>query len=231
MATLGDFKTEIQDTSNEVGKTNLKTKQEFIKNGLDYDKWLNKDEKHDLEVQLNGKNFKITMWDRIPQKDLFLGNKTSCCTAMGAGNGGATPIYLGNSAFNVVEMKDEKGNTVAMSRIFMAKDDNKKPALIMENIETNQEFLKYLNKEKQHEVIDAFAQYMKNFAKDVTGKDNTKIYFSTSYTKLDTEELKTTSKAIDFIGKISDDKVYLNTAREWINPERLKDRYTSFFEL
>ncbi|MBQ8475830.1 hypothetical protein IJ531_02095, partial [bacterium] len=39
----------------------------------------------------------IKMWDRIPQKDIFQGNYSTCCIGMGGGNGAAMPHYLLNS--------------------------------------------------------------------------------------------------------------------------------------
>ena len=35
----------------------------------------------------------IKMWDRVPQKDLFQGNYSTCCIGMGGGNGSAMPHY------------------------------------------------------------------------------------------------------------------------------------------
>lgn len=230
MATLSDFKTEIQDTSNKIGKANHNTKEQFKQNGLNYDIWFNKDEKFDRNVNLNGKDFKITMWERNPQKDLFMGNKTSCCTAMGEVNAASTPIYLLNSAFNVVEMKDDKGNTVAMSRIFMANVDNK-PSLIMENVEVNQEFVKYLDNEKQHEVLAEFVSYMKEFSKSVNGNNDTEVYLSTSYSKLNTDNLDKVTKEINFIGDISSENVYLNTATDWVSVDKMQNLSAEFYKV
>jgi len=229
-ATLHDFREYIQDENNNIGKANKETKKQFEENKLNYDAWFNKDENLDIDVKLNNKDFKITMWDRCPQKDLFLGNKTSCCTGLGDANGASTPIYLSNSAFNVVELKDDRGNTVAMSRIYMANVDNK-PSLIMENIEVNNEFLKHLNVNMQHEIVNKFVQYMKNFSKQVTQDDNTKIYFSTSYSKLNTDNLEKEDKKVDFIGSISSDNFYSNTLKGWVSTDEFKDTEASFYKV
>lgn len=229
-ATLYDFREYIQDENNPIGQANSKTKDLFIKNSLNYNAWFNKNEDLDVNFKLNDKDFKITMWDRCPQKDLFLGNKTSCCTGLGEPNGSSTPIYLANSAFNVVELKDDKGNTVAMSRIYMANVENS-PALIMENIEVNNEFLKHLNVIEQHKIVNKFVQYMKNLSKKVTGNNSADVYFSTSFSKLDTENLERVYKEVNFIGDVSSENFYSNTLAGWVDIKEFKDKGADFYKV
>ena len=230
MAVMYDFKEFIQNPNNKFGKTNAETKKEFEKNNINYDMWFNKDEKQDIDFKVQDRNYKITMWERCPQKDLFIGNKTSCCTGLGEANGSSTPIYLANTMFNVVEMKDEKGNTIAMSRIYMANVDGK-PALIMDNIEANADFLKNANKKEQLKTREMFFLYMKNYAGKLTGSNKTKIYFSTSYTKLPYEDLTQKSKKIDIIGDTTCGNFYCNASGDWTSKEELKEKKLEFYEV
>lgn len=220
LAILKDFKEHIQHISNPFGRTNAKTKAKFKKLGLDYDKWLNYPQK--TSIEFNGRNYDIKLWDRKPQKDLFMGNRTSCCTAIiEGGNGKATPIYLSNTAFNVVEMTDENGNIVAMSRIFLGNVEEK-PSVIIENIEINNAFLKNRDEAELKELRDKMFGYIGNLASSISDGKEIPIYFSKNYTHVPLSDFETVKKNIDFIGDISSEKVYLNCAPGWVNPSELK---------
>ena len=193
----------------------------FKKLGLNYDKWLNYNEKSSIDF--NGHNYDIKLWDRIPQKDLFMGNRTSCCTAIiDGGNGKATPIYLSNTAFNVVQMTDENGNIVAMSRIFVANVDEK-PSVIIENIEVNNAFLKNRTPEELHKLRDNMFGYISNLTNAVSNGKEMNIYFSKNYTHVPLEEYEVIQKQVDFVGDISSESVYLNCKPGWVAPNALKD--------
>ena len=216
-----DFSKYIKDKSNEYGQANAKTKAAFAKNKLNYDKWLNPNIEDEI-IKINGKNYKFKIWDRNPQEDLFIGNKTNCCTAIGGSNGEATPIYLLNTAFNVVELCDEDGNTAAMARVFAGKINNK-PALIMDTLETS------LNT-GTIELRNAFFEYMKKYSKAVTGKENTPVYYSSSYAKVPTSDLEKKDVFVGFIGNVYPDSVYINSKQNWIDPALMKcSGYTELY--
>ena len=223
-----DFQEFISDTSNKYGRINQQTKEDFISNGLNYNEWLNPSV-DDEEFNINKHNMKIKMWDRNPYEDLFIGNKTSCCTAIGTGgNGSATPAYLLSQAYNVVELYDEQNNAVGMSRIFTANVNNK-PSVIMDNIELNQNFLKVLSDDDTTEVRNKFFKYINKIAEKVTGDKDSQVYFSTSYLKVPTDDLETTEKTMKFIGEISQDRIYLNCKKGWINPKEMDDKPTELY--
>ena len=185
----------------------------------------------DVNFEINNKPMTIKMWDRNPDEDLFIGNKTSCCTAIGTGeNGAATPAYLLSNAFNVVELFDEAGNAVGMSRIFMA-DIDEKPSIIMDNIELSQNFMKYLDKENKKKVRDNFFKYMNNLAKQITGDDDSQVYFSTSYLKVDEADLEKTEKTADFIGEVSQESIYINCYKGWNNVHYLNDKPIELYKV
>ncbi len=227
LAILKDFKEHIQHITNPLGRTNAKTKSKFKKAGLNYDKWLNYSEK--TSIEFNGHKYDIKLWDRKPQKDLFMGNRTSCCTAIiDGGNGKATPIYLSNTAFNVVQMTDENGNIVAMSRIFVGKVDEK-PSVIVENIEINNAFLKNRNEDELKELRDKMFGYISDLSSAVSNDDKMPIYFSKNYTHVPLSDFETEPKKVEFVGDISSDTVYLNCAPGWTSLENLKDKDCEFY--
>ena len=229
IAVLNDFKTYIQDKKNKIGQVNEKTKKKFKKHNLDYDKWLNYAKTS--TITLDDRKYNIKLWDRYPQKDLFMGNRTSCCTAIiDGGNGNATPIYLANTAFNVVELTDENGDIIAMSRIFTG-NVNKKPSMIIENIEVNNAFLKSRTKDDLTEIRNSMFEYIKNFANEISNNQEMEIYFSQNYTHVPMDDYVAKEEVIDFIGSISSEKIYINSKPGWVAPKELKDEACSLYKI
>lgn len=224
----GTFKSFISDPNNIHGAANIETERLFQKSGLNYEQWGKGPEEQTFSV--GGKSYKIKLWNRIPQESLFNGNYTTCCTALDGSNGGSMANYLLNTAINVVEIKDSKGQVIGMSRCYMAEIEGKK-ALIMENIEVNNNYNKELS--ANGGIID-FAnnifEYMKDFA-DIVGGDGTPVYMSTSYHKIGDapfEQFKTTTGDVSLIGSISKSEIYLNTYKGYVKIDNLKNRYASF---
>ncbi len=228
---LGNFEDFIQDESNVYGKTNAKTKNAFIENNLDYEQWL-KPDIPDVNFELNGQKMTIKMWDRNPQEDLFMGNKTSCCTAIGTGaNADATPTYLLNTSYNVVELYDEEGEVVGMSRIFMANVDEK-PAIIMDNIELNSNYKDTkTSQDTKTKIRNNFFKYMNNLAKQVTNSSDTNVYFCFEDALVPTSDLEYEDITLDFIGSLSQEKIYINSiGNSWLDPTKLfKEEGMEFF--
>ena len=222
-------KSSITDKTTKFGKINAKTKEKFKNLNLDYDKWLNYSKKS--EIEFNGHKFKIGLWDRYPQKDLFMGNRTSCCTAIIEGaNGKATPIYLSNTAFNVIQLKDENGNIIAMSRVFVGEID-KEPSMIVENIEINSAFLKNKSEEEKNLLRDKMFEYIKDFGREVSKNKEMKTYFSTNYANVPLNDLNEVEKNVDFVGNLSCESIYLNCKPGWCEPEKLKEAPCKLYEI
>lgn len=224
-STTGDFKEFINDTSNKYGQANANTAQIFKDNGLDYNQWLNPSV-DDVKLNVAGKDMSIRLWDRNPQEDLFMGNKTTCCTAIGTGgNAPATPLYLLNTSYNVAMLHDSKGNVVGMSRVFMTNIDGK-PSLTMDNIELNNTYIKGMSAEERTQIRDGFFEYMNRYATQVTGDNNSQVYFYSGDIgdRFPTNDLEPTKKTVDFIGDFSDPQVYINAnSTSWSDPKNLKD--------
>ena len=224
-STTGDFKAFINDTSNKYGQANANTSQIFKDNGLDYNQWL-KPSVEDVKLNVAGKDMSIRLWDRNPQEDLFMGNKTTCCTAIGTGcNAAATPLYLLNTSYNVAMLHDSKGNVVGMSRVFMTNIDGK-PCLTMDNIELNKTYIKGMSAKERTQIRDGFFEYMNRYATQVTGDNNSQVYFYSGDIgdRFPTMDLEPTKKTVDFIGDFSDPQVYINAnSTSWSDPKNLKD--------
>ncbi len=222
-STIGDFKEFINNPNNKYGKTNEKTKKLFIQKGLNYEKWLNPD-LADLKLNIANKNMTIRFWDRNPLEDLFLGSKTTCCTALNRTNGSATSIYLLSTCWNVIELYDENGKVVGMSRVFAGEMDGEN-VIIMDNIELNNTYLKNINKSQLVEIRNGFFKYINEYAQKVIGNKDAKVYFYAGDIHVPTEDLDFVKKAVDFIGFVPTPNVYINSANcTWIETDKLKNR-------
>ncbi len=222
-ASRGNFNEFINNPNNKYGQTNLETKHTFESNGVDYEQWL-KPDIADVKFEVAGKKCHIRMWDRNPQEDMFLGSKTSCCTALDRTNGGSMAVYMLNTSYNVVELYDNNGEVVGMSRIFIAKVDDK-PTIIMDNIELNKEFTKGMDYNVEvKEIRDNFFKYMNILAEKVTGNQDTKVLFYSGDIHVPNKDLTRVQNTIDFLGNIHREEVYVNAVHcSYHNPTKLKD--------
>ncbi len=224
----GDFKEFINNPSNEYGQANLKTQEAFREKGLNYNLW---DNSHVPDRTFNIGNHKLTikLWNRNPQEDLFMGNKTSCCTQIGTGvNAAATPIFLESTCFQVIQIYDENNNVIGMARVFMAEVEGK-PSLIMDTIEFNKVFIKDLSLEDKTKTRDELFHWANQYAQQVTGDADTQVYFANegAHAGFMGEGLTTERHDADFIGSIAAEKVYINAADfQWLSPENLKNYKT-----
>ena len=151
----------------------------------------------------------IKMWDRNPQKDIFQGNYSTCCIGMGDFNDYAMPHFILNTAYNMIELVDNNsGETIGNALCYFVKDENGKPAFIVDNIEIKNS--KKPSNEVGIEIRTAIAEYASKIAKDVTGDDKTKIYMSGAYNDVEWEDLNSHKESVTFIGDIDTDKIYMD---------------------
>lgn len=228
-ASLGNFKTFIEDETNIFGKANAKTVEEFRKLKLNFDKW---EKGPDIKkISLNNEDYTIKLWNRRPQESVFDGTYTTCCTSLDGSNGGSMASYLMNKSINVVEVKDKNGDVVAMSRCFVGNVEGK-PSLMIENLEVNNNFAEKIKiKESKNALADGMMKYMCEYADMVGGKDMP-VYMSENYIKIvpnPFEKYNSRSLSLDFVGKVAKDEIYLNSYQGYINPERLSAQKKGFY--
>ncbi|MBR6162757.1 hypothetical protein IKQ26_02535 [bacterium] len=158
----------------------------------------------------------IKMWDRKPENDIFQGNYSTCCIAIGDFNSSAMPHYLTNTAYNFIEIKNNHtGKTIGNALCYLIKDGNGKTAFVIDNIEID-------NKSKPSnevgiEIRNKMAEYASKIAKEVTGRDDTPVYMSSHYNDVETSDLKEEKQHIEFLGDIDTEKIYMDLYNGWIN--------------
>ena len=143
-ASKGNFENYINDTSNDYGYVNQKTKEIFDSNGLNFEAWENGIPEGEFNV--TDEKLKISLWKRRPQRSLFNGSYTTCCTSLDGARGKSMAQYLLNKVFNIMEITNEHGDTIAQSRMYMV--NRSIPALVVDNIEVNNTFKKKLVTDK-----------------------------------------------------------------------------------
>ena len=229
-ASRGKFKEYINDPYNKYGYANMQTKEIFENMGLDYQKWLEGVPEEKFEA--GGEKLSICLWKRIPQKSIFNGSYTTCCTALDAPQGKSMPNYLLHTAFNIIEIKNENNETVAQSRVYTVNPDN--PVFVVDNIEVNNTFKKKLvtNKQKD-EFMENIFSYIRKYAKSLTDKDlpvyfakeNNKLYSTTDLTAYPLEWVLMKGIA----GKLADYSIYCNAITNTF--ASLKDALVVFYDV
>jgi hypothetical protein len=163
------------------------------------------------------KEFIVKIWDRDPRKDMFQGNQTHCCIAVGvkeAPPGGGLPTlhpetifqYLIDKGIQVAEVVDpDTGDVVAQTWLFVTLDKNGKPVLVADNFEVNNRYPAGDNVNRG--IREAMFQFLKKYAKAcniekvVLGKVGTN--------DVETEDLKTIKlPPIKKLGGYFNDKQY-----------------------
>ena len=162
----------------------------------------------------------IKMWDRVPQKDLFQGNHSTCCIGMSDSNASAMPHFIMDTSYNMIELVDNNsGDVIGNALCYFVKGEDGKPAFIIDNIEIN-------NAHKPSDEIgadlrDHIAAYAARVAKDVTGADNTPIYMSSSYNDVPISDLKSSTQEVSFLGDIDCDQIYMDLYKGWVDKKDL----------
>ncbi len=168
----------------------------------------------------------IKMWDRFPQKDIFQGNYSNCCIAMGDTNGKVIPTYLFNTAFNMIELVDNiTGNTVGNVLCYYIKDGDNNPALILDNIEISNNYT--LTPETGKKIRDGIFDYAFNLNKEIAPNRDIPVLLGINYNDVPDSDLDTIpDEFITLIGKVSDTEIYLDAFGGWRDMELIRDNVT-----
>ena len=187
---------------------NIKTKKQFKKAGINYNRWITQRQNCFIEKDIKLENGKIAKI-HVQKADmnnvehaLFLGNDASCCTAVGSGsNQWTAPTYVMNKMFSCIEIKDGKefvGNTMC----YIA-DIGGKPALILDNIELKQKY-RY-----NDEIRNAIFEFAKKFTRDLK-KPDMPIFLDGNHHRINVDALSKEEHAFSLLGVTGKDEVYLD---------------------
>ena len=171
--------------------------------------------------QTTKKDFIVKLWDRDPKKDMFQGNQTHCCIAVGVKEappgGGMTTLhpetifqYLIDKGINVAEIVDpDTDEVIAQVWLFVTLDKNRKPVLVADNFEVNNRYPAGNNVNRG--IREAMFQFLQKYAKACNIE---KVVLGKVFTNdVETKDLKTISlpEIKKLGGYFNDEKYYLET--------------------
>ena len=135
-------------------------------------------QKEHKETESREKGFRIKVWERDPKKDLFQGNYSQCCIAVGVKDtppdGGLNTHdpstvmqFLADTGISVVEICDsERNNPVGNAWLFVSKNELGEPILVADNVELHKD---YTNDPHLNNMIrDNLFSFLADYAKDVS---------------------------------------------------------------
>lgn len=153
----------------------------------------------------------IKMWDRYPKKDLFQGNYSNCCIAMGRVNGHYMLDYLANTLFNMIEIVDNtNGKTLGNALCYFVKDPKDNLAFVVDNIEIDP--AKTLTPENGIKLRECIADYIQEVISTL-GRKNIPIYIGKSFNDLPVEDLPKAESFFSLLGKLECEEIYLDFFR------------------
>jgi len=171
--------------------------------------------------QTTKKDFIVKLWDRDPKKDMFQGNQTHCCIAVGVKEappgGGMTTLhpetifqYLIDKGINVAEIVDpDTDEVIAQVWLFVTLDKNRKPVLVADNFEVNNRYPAGNNVNRG--IREAMFQFLQKYAKACNIE---KVVLGKVFTNdVETGDLNTISlpEIKKLGGYFNDEKYYLET--------------------
>lgn len=217
----------IHDEKHDFGVANNVTKSQFMKNGLNYEKWLKYNKENSFKLQTKkeylasnpqadispdfkfpkqSENFAVRVWKRDPKQDLFQGSTAGQCIALDGVNSYAGVDELLYSYAQLIEVVNKDAQTpVGNACVFWIKNpETEEKALLIDSIGINAKY------ENNPQIRDSVFDYVKEFSKTVAGKP-VKLFIGNQFNKLKIDDL---SDVIDnsykIIGSTSEHKSYLD---------------------
>lgn len=152
----------------------------------------------DMQMQMTVR--KVDMNDI--EHSLFLGNHSSCCTAVGSGcNQWTAPGYILFKMMSAIEVLDGK-NPIGNTMCYIADIDGK-PSLILDNIELKQKY------QYSDDIMDAIAECAQKIAKDI-GKPDMPIFAGPNRHKTNMNKYELQTKDFRVLGDTDGNSVYLD---------------------
>ena len=117
------------------------------------------------------------------------------------------PVYLLNTAFNMIELVDNNtGEIIGNALCYFTQNTEGKLCIMIDNIEIRHN--QTPNISTGINIRKAITKYASNIAKEVTGRNDTTIYLGAKYNDVETHDLKATEVYLKFIGGLSANYTY-----------------------
>lgn len=182
---------------------NLKTKFEFEKHFIDYDKWVSFDSDSKIEYKIDDNNIltaqKVDM-NNIPEA-LFIGDEADCCTRVNGVQASSAVNYMTSKLIQAIEVR-HNDIPIANTMCYLAKIKNR-IVLVLDNIEVKKQY-------KFDEFVkNAIFDYAKQLVKDID-YPNMPVMLSNKRGDVKMPGSKSYYYDMEIIGSTGFDKVYLD---------------------
>lgn len=202
---IENYSNYIHDNNNEIGKANLKTKENFVMNGLDFEKWLNFDKTKSFAEKDTNENLQLSIWKRNVGYDIFQGNYSGICTATNGKNAFGAIDGLLNEAVQIIEISN-KDKTIGNAYTYWAIEPKSKNAVfVIDGVTLDR---KYQDNESIKENLISYAM---DYATAVKGDTNFKYFMGDHYNSINMNEFSQKTLPLVILGNTGNRKYYLDS--------------------
>lgn len=195
----------LYDENTDIGKANLQTKQDFIKNNMNYDKWLNYDKEKEFLDNKTGEKLRLNVWERNVGFDLFQGNYSGICIATNGKNAFGAIDSLINTPVQIIEIANNK-KTIGNAYVYFSNNPStEKKAFVIDGISLDKDY------EDSEDIKNNLLDYAYEYAKEVKGNNDFEFYAGDNYNSIDLKEFKEKHLTLTPIGNTGNRKFYLDS--------------------
>lgn len=202
---IENYSNYIHNNNNEVGNANLKTKENFIANKLDFERWLNFDKTKSFAEKDTSENLQLSIWKRNVGYDIFQGNYSGICTATNGKNAFGAIDGLLNEAVQIIEISN-KDKTIGNAYTYWAIEPKSKNAVfVIDGVTLDR---KYQDSESIKENLISYAM---DYATAVKGDTNFKYFIGDHYNSINMNEFLQETLPLVILGNTGNRKYYLDS--------------------
>lgn len=202
---IENYSNYIHNNNNEIGKANLKTKENFVMNGLDFEKWLNFDKTKSFAEKDTNENLQLSIWKRNVGYDIFQGNYSGICTATNGRNAFGAIDGLLNEAVQIIEISN-KDKTIGNAYTYWAIEPKSKNAVfVIDGVTLDR---KYQDSESIKENLISYAM---DYATAVKSEANFKYFMGDHYNSINMNEFSQETLPLVILGNTGNRKYYLDS--------------------
>ncbi len=201
-----NYKNMLYDKNTDIGQSNIKTKENFEQNGLNYDVWMNYDKKQEFNSKNTGEKLNLNVWERNVGYDLFQGNYSGICIATNGKNAFGAVDSLINTSVQIIEISNNK-KTIGNAYAYWANNEENKKTFVLDGISLDNN---YTNDEN---IKENLLEYAKEYAKKTKGDDNFIFLTGDNYNSVNTDEYEKGNFNLTPLGNTGNRKYYLDSIK------------------
>ena len=200
----GRFPELLADTETDVGKANQETRAAFAYENLNFETWLNYDQK--LAFNNDQKPLELQLWRRQPGHDLFQGSYAQSCVALDSSKGKAIVEALLHQCVQMLEVREQDtAKPIGKVLLYWAKDLlRQEPVLVADNVQFQGAYQNML------QMREPIRRWLADYGQAVAGKPVT-VLLGSRYNRIPTKDLESRSYNLKVLGDTESHEFYLNS--------------------